>query len=46
MPEAFEMVCEDIGVSPKVCVMFEDSFKNVKTCVALSMGGLILAEST
>ena len=46
MPEAFEMVCEDIGVSPKECVMFEDSFKNLKTCVALGMGGVFVAGET
>jgi len=46
MPEAFEMVCEDIGVSPKECVMFEDSFKNLKTCVALGMGGVFLSGET
>lgn len=46
MPEAFEMVCEDIGVSPKECVMFEDSFKNLKTCVNLGMGGVFVAGET
>ena len=46
MPEAFEMVCEDIGVSPKECVMFEDSFKNLKTCVALGMGGVFVSGET
>jgi len=46
MPEAFEMVCKDIGVSPKECVMFEDSFKNLKTCVALGMGGVFVAGET
>ena len=46
MPEAFEMVCEDIGVSPKECVRFEDSFKNLKTCVNLGMGGVFVAGET
>jgi len=46
MPEAFEMVCKDIGVSPKECVMFEDSFKNLKTCVALGMGGVFVSGET
>lgn len=46
MPEAFEMVCEDIGVSPKECVMFEDSFKNLKRCVALGMGGVFVSGET
>ena len=47
MPEAFEMVCRDIGVSPKECIMFEDSFKNLKTCVSvLGMGGVFVAGET
>ena len=41
------MVCRDIGVSPKECIMFEDSFKNLKTCVSvLGMGGVFVAGET
>ena len=47
MPEAFQVVCDDIGVSPEECIMFEDSFKNLKTCVSvLSMGGVFISGET
>jgi len=47
MPEAFQVVCDDIGVSPEECIMFEDSFKNLKTCVSvLGMGGVFISGET
>ena len=47
MPEAFEKVCADIGVEPSDCIIFEDSLKNLQTCVEiLRMHGIFLSGQT
>jgi pyrimidine 5'-nucleotidase len=47
MPEAFKEVCKDINVNPSACVMIEDSFKNLRTCVeTLNMAGVFIAGET